>query len=165
MILSHIVAASENNVIGKNNTLPWHMPDDMNYFKTTTWGHAIIMGRKSYEAEGKALPGRINIVVTRDKNFVIPDGIVVHSLNDAIQTAILNEQKNEVFIAGGGEIYRESLSLVKRIYLTRVHAHIDGNVFYPELNYDIWKPVKQEFHFKDKKNPFDYTYYVFERKP
>ena len=162
MTISHIVAVSENNVIGKNNQLPWYMPADMEYFKNTTWGHYVIMGRKSYEAEGKALAGRTNIVITRNNHYYIPDGIVVQSIEEAFR---IPEQKgeNEIFIIGGGELYKQSLEITNKVYLTRIHTICEGDVFYPELDRKNWKIVKKEFHLNDQKNPFSYTYFIFER--
>lgn len=162
MILSHIVAVSENNVIGKNNSLPWYMPEDMIYFKNTTWGHTVIMGRKNYESEGKALPGRTNIVITRNRNFIIKDGIVVHSISDAIKKAV-SISNDEIFIIGGGDIYRQTLNITNNIYLTRIHTVLEGDVFYPEVDTEKWIAVKQKFHSKNKQNPFDFTYYIYQR--
>lgn len=162
MILSHIVAVSENNVIGKDNRLPWHMPYDMAYFKNTTWGHTVIMGRKNYEAEGKALKGRKNIIITRNKNLIINDGIVVNSINEAISAATVNNEE-EIFIVGGGEIYFQTINLVSRIYLTRIHSFFEGEVFYPVIDTRIWQVVKKEFHKRDRQNPVDFTFFVYER--
>ena len=162
MIISHIVATSENNVIGKNNRLPWQMPADMAYFKKVTKGHYVIMGRKNYESEGKALEDRINIVMTRDKGFKIDDGIVVHSLNEALDIP-RNKKEKEVFIVGGGNIYEQSIGIADRIYLTRIHAIIEGDVFYPELNISEWKLVSEMYHKNDTLNPFNYTFCIYER--
>lgn len=162
MIISHIVAVSENNVIGKNNKLPWQMPADMTYFNRVTKGHYVIMGRKNYESEGKALRERINIIITRNREYKIDDGIIVHSLNEALDIP-RGKNEEEVFIVGGGTIYEQSIDIADRIYLTRIHTVIDGDVFYPELNKSQWKLVSKISHSKDNMNPFDYTFYIYER--
>lgn len=163
MIISQIAAASTNNVIGKNNQLPWHMPNDMAYFKKKTLGHHIVTGRRNYEAEGKALPGRINIVLTRNEKFQLADGIVVHTLDEAVEIAKKAGEK-ELFIVGGEEIYRLAMNITDRIYLTRIHAEIEGDTFFPKLNSDLWKQVSIIRNYKDDKNPYDYDYLIFERR-
>jgi len=163
MIISQIVAASLNNVIGKDNGLPWRMPTDMAYFKNTTWGHHIVTGRRNYEAEGKALPGRVNIVLTRNPDFQISDGIVVHQLDEAIEFAS-KAGEDELFIVGGAEIYKLAMQLTERIYLTRIHAHIEGDTFYPELDMTVWKQVSIHRRKADEKNPYDYDFLVYERR-
>jgi dihydrofolate reductase len=162
MIISHIVAVSENNVIGKNNRLPWQMPADIACFNRITKGHYVIMGRKNYESEGKALKERINIVITRNRKFKINDGIIVHSLKDALDIPRKNKEE-EVFIVGGGTIYEQSIDIADRIYLTRIHTIIEGDVFYPELNKTDWKLVSEIFNNKDNRNPFNYTFCIYER--
>lgn len=162
MIISHIVAVSENNVIGKNNKLPWRMPADMAYFNRITKGHYVIMGRKNYESEGKALKERINIVITRNRKFKIEDGIIVHSLKEALDIPRGKKEK-EVFIVGGGTIYEQSITITHRIYLTRIHAIIEGDVFYPELDKSDWKLVSEIQNKRDNMNTFDYTFCIYER--
>lgn len=162
MIISHIVAISENNVIGKDNKLPWNMPADMAYFNRVTKGHYVIMGRKNYESEGKALKDRINIVITRNRDFKIDDGIIVHSINEALDILKKNKEE-EVFIVGGGTIYKQSINIANRIYLTKIHTIIKGNVFYPELNKSQWKSLSEISYNKDNMNPFDYTFCIYER--
>ena len=162
MILSHIVAVSKNFVIGSNNRLPWHMPDDMQYFHRVTEGHIVIMGRKNYQANGKALRRRSNIVLTRDVNFMPGDALVVHNLQDAIALAE-SYGPEEVFIVGGGEIYAQSLNLVDRIYITIIETVVQGDAFYPEIklkDYRILSKIEQK---ADQKNPFDHCYYILER--
>lgn len=162
MIISHIVAVSENNVIGKDNRLPWQMPADMAYFDRITKGHYVIMGRKNYESEGKALKKRINIVITRNRKFEIDDGIVVHSLDEALDIPLKKKEK-EVFIVGGGTIYKQSIGVTNKIYLTRIHTIIEGNVFYPEPDKSDWKLISEIFNKKDNMNPFNYTFCIYER--
>ncbi len=160
MIISQIVAVSLNNAIGKDNGLPWHMPTDMAYFKNKTWGHYIITGRRNYEAEGKALPGRVNIVLTRNPDYQIADGIVVNELEDAINIARKSGEK-ELFIVGGAEIYKLAMPVTDRIYLTKIHAHIDGDTFYPELDMNTWEEVSIERKKADATNPFDYDFIIY----
>ncbi len=163
MIISQIVAASLNNVIGKNNALPWHMPTDMAYFKEKTWGHHVVMGRKNYEAEGKALPGRKNIVITRNKDYTIPDGFVVSKLEDAIEIA-QEAREIELFIVGGEEIYKLAMPLTDRIYLTRIQTEVNGDTFYPELDMNIWQQVSIDKRKADEQNLYDYDFIMYERK-
>ncbi|MEE4259302.1 MAG: dihydrofolate reductase [Bacteroidales bacterium] len=163
MIISQIVAVSLNNVIGKDNGLPWHMPTDMAYFKNTSWGHHIVTGRRNYEAEGKALPGRVNIVLTRNPDFQIGDGFVVHQLDEAIEIA-RKAGEDELFIVGGAEIYKLAMLVTDRIYLTRIYTQIAGDTFYPELDMHVWKQVSIDRRKADEKNPYDYDFIVYERQ-
>lgn len=163
MIISQIVAVSLNNVIGKNGGLPWHMPTDMAYFKKMTWGHHIVTGRRNYEAEGKALPGRINVVLTRKFDYQISDSIVVNELEEAIDIARKSREK-ELFIVGGEQIYKLAMPLTDRIYLTRINAHVDGDTFYPDLDLNTWKKVSIDRRKADENNPYDYDFIVYERQ-
>ncbi len=162
MIISQIVAISQNRVIGKDNRLPWHMPDDLAYFFRMTRERYIIIGRKNYEANGKALPNRINIVVTRKKDYIAPGCIVLYNINDAINYA-QERGEEEVFISGGSEIYKATLEITDRIYLTLIDTEVEGDVFYPELDMRKWQVVSAEKHKADLRNKYDYTYFVFER--
>lgn len=162
MIISQIAAISRNRVIGKDNRLPWHMPDDLAYFFRMTRKRHIIIGRKNYEANGKALPNRVNIVVTREKDYLAPGCIVVHSFKDAIDYA-RESGEDEVFISGGSEIYIATLDLTDRIYLTLIDAEVEGDVYYPELEMNQWHVVSEEEHKADLRNKYNYTYFVFER--
>lgn len=162
-MISLIVAASTNNVIGKDNQLLWHLPNDLRFFKNTTWGSVVIMGRKTFESVNKPLPGRLNIVITRQSDWQQNGVIKVGSLSDAIRYA---EQENfrEIFIVGGGEIYRESMSLADRIYMTRVHTVLEGDTFFPEISANDWIK-KSEQHFDgDEKNKWAHTIEIWERK-
>jgi dihydrofolate reductase len=166
MKLSIIVAASENNVIGKNNQLPWHLPADMKYFKEKTMGHCVIMGRKNFESipdKYRPLSGRTNIVVTRQKDFKGGAVIISHSLAEAIQIA-KDKNETECFIIGGGEIFSQSMSICDCIYLTRIHAHIEGDVFFSEINMDEWKEVSIEKFSANEKNKYDFSFITLERK-
>ena len=163
MIVSQIVAVSENWIIGKDNGLPWTMPDDMAWFKRITMGHAVIMGRRNYQANGnKALPGRTNYVISRRKELVLDDSIVVPSFETALNICETEEQE-EVFIVGGGEIYRLSLPRTDRIYLTVIHARLEGDTSYPEIHLDHWKKIHVDPRKADERNPYDYTFYILEK--
>src|SRR6056297_1078007 len=161
-MLSLIVAAAENSAIGKDNDLMWHLPDDLKHFKRTTKGHHVIMGRKTFESQGKKpLPGRTNIVITRKKDYSAPKCIVVSSLEKALDAVKKDE---EPFIIGGSEIYKKALSKVDRIYLTRVHATFDADTFFSEPNFKQWEIVSEEFHPADEKHQYSFSVYVMDRK-
>jgi dihydrofolate reductase len=160
--LSMVVAMSQNRVIGKNNQLPWHLPADLKHFKHLTMGHPIIMGRKTYESIGKPLPGRDNIILTRDASFEAPGCIVVTSINEALESADLEDLK-EIFIIGGTQIYQALLPRVERIYLTLVHHHFDGDAFFPELDKKIWLEKICVNHLADEANPYPYSFLIYER--
>lgn len=158
--ISIVVAASDNQVIGIENKLPWHLPADLKFFKNLTIGHAIIMGRKTFESIGKALPNRRNLVITRDRYFAAEGCELFHSLEEAIDACV----EGETFIIGGDSIYKQALSLCNKIYLTRVHTHIEnGQAFFPELNATVWSLISSEFVPKDDRNLFDMHFEVYER--
>src|SRR5699024_4324554 len=163
MRLSAITAIAQNNIIGKDNSLPWHLPADMKFFKKTTMGHPIIMGRKTYESFKKALPGRTNIVITRQKDYTLTDAIVVHSLKAAIEEAKAIE-KEETFILGGAEIFKLSLPLIQRIYITRIYEEFEGDVEFPSFEVKDWEMIGIEPHEPDKKNKYYYAFQLWERK-
>jgi len=162
-MISFIVAAAENNVIGKDNQLPWHLPSDMKYFKNQTWGMTVIMGRKSLESLGKPLQGRKNIVVTRNKDWKQEGTEVAHSINEAIDLA-KETGVNEIFIIGGAEIFKEAMPFANRIYLTRIHHHFDGDAYFPEVSDAEWTLVQSRFCDADEKNQYPHTFQVWERK-
>lgn len=163
MIISAIVAVSENNAIGKDNHLPWHLPEDLKFFKRTTMGKPILMGRKTYESLGKPLPGRLNIVLSR-KEISLPEGVLLyHNLDDGINK-LKETESEEVFIIGGGQIFEESMELIDRLYITEVHTHIDGaTAFFPEVDHSHWKLVWEEQHEADEKHQYAYTFRQYER--
>lgn len=161
MQISIIVARTENNVIGKDNQIPWYLPADLKYFKQTTVGHHIIMGRKCYESIGKPLPGRINIVITRQKKYEAPGCLVVHSLEHALDIARI-QGEDEAFIIGGAEIYRLALEQTTRLYITEVHAKVEGDVFFPEIGED-WILISEQHNDADDRNEFDYTFTILEK--
>ncbi len=162
-MISFIVAAAENNVIGKDNQLPWHLPSDMKYFKNQTWGMTVIMGRKSLESLGKPLQGRKNIVVTRNKDWKQEGTEVARSINEAIDLA-KETGVNEIFIIGGAEIFKEAMPVANRIYLTRIHHHFDGDAYFPEVSDAEWTLVQSRFCDADEKNQYPHTFQVWERK-
>lgn len=163
MILSLLVAADENNVIGKDNQLPWHLPNDLKYFKNLTWGMPILMGRKTFESIGKPLPGRKSIVITRNSDWKHEGVEVVHSIEQAIDLAASFAIK-EIFIIGGAEIYRTAFAKANRIYLTRIHHQFEGDVYFPELSSSDWGLVKEHRHAANEKNAYDHSFQVWERR-
>ena len=161
-MLSHIVAVSKNFVIGRDNRLPWHMPDDMAYFHRMTRNHVVIMGRKNYEANGKALSHRTNIVITRNTGYRLADAEVVHSVDEAIHVAATLTD-DEVFIVGGGTVYAQTLEQADRIYITLIDAEFPGDAFYPNIDFKDYRIVSEEKHSADERNPYDWIYYVLEK--
>lgn len=162
MIISAIVATAKNNVIGKDNQIPWYLPADLSYFKKTTLEHFIIMGRNCFHSIGRPLPKRSNIVVTRDPFFTAEGVLVAHSVEEALGMAF-DGGEDEVFVIGGGEIYRETADLWDRIYLTEVDLEVEGNIFFPETNLAEWREIWSERHPPDEKNEWAYTFRVLER--
>lgn len=158
-----IAAVGENNALGKDNELLWHLPDDFKRFKELTTGHSIIMGRKTFESFPKPLPNRTHIIVTRDKTYKVPheDCIVTYSLEDAINMA---HEDDNPFIIGGGEIYRQAESFANKMELTRVHATFDADTFFPEVDETIWQLIASEFHPKDAQHSYDFTFLTYTRK-
>ena len=163
MRISLIAAASENNVIGHKNSLPWHLPDDFKFFKEKTDGHPVITGRKNFESMGRPLPSRRNIVITRQPNYTAEGCDVVSSLEEALELAKENEDE-EIFIIGGGQIYNISMEVANRIYLTRIHAEIEGDVFFPEIDEDVWGVTDQVEHPKDEKHEHSFTILTYDKK-
>lgn len=163
MIISTIVAVAKNNVIGKDNDIPWYLPADLKYFKKITTGHHIIMGRKCYESIGRPLPKRTNVVVTRNPFFIASGCLITHNVAEAVQLAKANGEE-EVFIIGGGQIYEIALPHVDRIYLTEVDVKVDGDIFFPTIDPNNWNLIKETKNKSDEKNEYDYTFKVLERK-
>ena len=164
MKIKLIVAASENNVIGIKNELPWNLPDDMAFFKNKTYDSCVIMGKKNYLSipqKFRPLKNRTNIILTRDKLFQAPGCLITHTLESAIKLA--KNKNKDIFIIGGGMVYEYALNkdLVDIIYLTRIHAHISGDVFFPKLNTKKWKKVAEAYHAKDTNHKHDFTFLKF----
>ncbi len=163
MIISAIVATAHNGVIGKDNEIPWYLPADFAYFKRVTLNHHIIMGRNCYESIGRPLPKRTNVIVTRNLFYVASGCVIVHSVEEGLKLAEMNGEE-EVFIIGGGEIYKQTMHLLDKIYITEVDLNTEGSVFFPEINTNEWHLVSEEKHLKDEKNEWDYTFKIFEKK-
>lgn len=159
--LSLIVAISENGVIGRKGQLPWRLSADLARFRQLTMGHHLVMGRKTFESIGRALPGRTSLVISRQSAYSAPGAVVVPDLQRALDIA---QDDSEVFVIGGGEIYRQALPLADRIYLTRVHAVIEGETTFPDLPGDQWRLVEQSpRQSADEKNEFDHSLFIYER--
>ena len=150
-------------MIGRENQLPWHLPNDLKYFKNQTWGMPILMGRKTFDSIGKPLPGRKSIVITRNKDWRHEHVDVVHSVGDAIEKAKEYGAK-EIFVIGGAEIFHSAFEEADRIYLTRVHHRFEGDVYFPEIPENEWSLVQNRFCHSDEKNPYSHTFQVWERK-
>lgn len=164
MIISIIVAVGNNNVIGVDNALPWHLPADLKYFKAKTIGKPVIMGRKSYESIGRPLPGRTNIVISRNPEFQNSGLKIARSISDAF---LLAQQENpeEIFVIGGSKIYEQTMDLWDTLYLTKVDVDItNATAFFPELDMDKWICVNEDPHKADEQNPHDYTFYIYKKK-
>lgn len=160
--LTVIVAKAENNVIGNENQLIWHLPNDLKHFKNLTSGHPIIMGRKTFESIGKPLPNRTNIVITRNSNWNSEGVLPANSLEQAIEKA--KEFDSEIFIIGGGKIYEQTMNLADVLVVTEVHHSFEGDTKFPEIDLNIWKEISREKFEKDEKHAFEYSFVQFERK-
>lgn len=161
-MLSHIVAMSLNRVIGAGNNLPWHIPEDLKYFKDKTKGRIIIMGRKTYESIGRPLPNRLNVVVTRQKDYLAPEAVVLPDISDAIAYAKTQVEKwhPEIFIVGGGEIFSKTLDQVDRIYLTLIEKEFTGDAFYPVFDENDFELIEKS----DRFDPIPFSFLVYDRK-
>jgi len=163
MRLSIIAALASNNVIGRNNQIPWRLSTDLKRLKALTMGHHIIMGRKTFDSIGKPLPGRVNIIITRQPDYAPNGATIVHSLEDAIQLAA-NARDEEAFVAGGTEIYAQALHRADRMYLTRVHAEVEGDTVFPEFD-DVseWTLTDAEHFDADEKNEYPFSFLTYDR--
>ena len=181
MKLSIIVAMAENGVIGRDNELPWRLPADLRRFREVTMGHAVVMGRRTFESIGRLLPGRDMIVVTRNRHWTFDGLRVAHSLAEALALASLPGQgpgetdrelpekpaegpSDEVFVIGGAELFREALPRAERMYLTLVHAEVEGDVEFPTEGLDNWSLLSEETHDADERNEYPYSFRVYERR-
>lgn len=153
-----IAAISKNNEIGKNNQLLWHLPDDFKRFKTLTTGHYIIMGRKTFESFPKPLPNRTHIIISRQKNYAVENCIVVSSLEEAIKVCPKNE---DIYIIGGGEIYKQSIDFADKLEITLVDHDFEADTFFPEIDENKWKVDFEEFHPKDERHLYDFTFLTY----
>tara|TARA_R110002049_G_scaffold309311_1_gene521154 strand:- start:10160 stop:11047 length:888 start_codon:yes stop_codon:yes gene_type:complete len=160
--LTIIVAVGENDAIGKDNKLIWHLSDDLKHFKSLTNGHHIIMGRKTFESFPKPLPNRTHVVITRQANYQVPEGIIiVNSLEDAIDAS---KSDTQPFIIGGGEIYKQAMAIANKIELTRVHEDFEADTFFPKIDYSQWKEVNTILHKKDENHKYDFSFITYTRK-
>jgi dihydrofolate reductase len=165
MTISIIVAISENNIIGKDNALVWRLPADIKYFKEKTSGHCVITGRKNYEsipAKFRPLPNRTNMVITSQRDYAAPGAIIFNSIKEAVEKA-KQMGDDEVFIIGGAEIYKQSMHLADKLYLTKIHHLFDGDVSFPEIDFTIWKETKCIDFKADEKNKYDYSFGEYEK--
>jgi len=162
MIISAIVAKGQNNIIGRDNDLPWHLPGDLKWFKSKTLNRHIIMGRTSFECLPNPLPKRVNIVVTRDKAYYHSGVEVFHSIDAALKYAY-DQGEDEAFILGGGKVYEQTKDLWDRLYLTEVDAAPEGDTKFPEVDYSKFELSFEEAHQQDEKNDHDYTFKIFNR--
>ncbi len=160
MTISLIVAMDENRVIGHKGRLPWHLAADMKYFKTVTMGKPLIMGRHTHESIGKPLPGRTNIVITKDAAYQAPGCLVVHAVEEALTTVI---DHPEVMVMGGATLYEQLLPRASRIYVTEVHAQVAGDTYFPTFNLDEWREVSRSDHVADDNNSHAYSFVVLKR--
>ncbi|MBU9712994.1 dihydrofolate reductase [Evansella tamaricis] len=164
-----IAAVGEGMVIGKDGDMPWHLPNDLKYFKRTTSGHPVLMGKRTFESIGKALPNRRNIILTRDKSFSAEDIEVVNSLDEVKELLELNNsrtdgKKEQFFVIGGATLYNQLIGIADRLYITKIHAHFEGDTYFPEINEEEWKVVSSEKGEVDEKNPYRHTFVVYERR-
>ena len=159
-MITIIAAVAENNALGKNNRLLWHLPADLKRFMKVTSGHHVIMGRKTYESLGKPLPKRTNIIITRNPGFNAEGITVVSSIEEALNYA---KSDTSPFILGGAEIYRQTMDLADMLDITRVHHSFDADAFFPDINPDVWEEISRETHRADDKNPYDYSFVKYRR--
>lgn len=160
-MISLMWAMDENRVIGKNNQLPWHLPEDLKYFKRVTMGCPIVMGRKTFDSIGRVLPGRENVIMTRDVHYVQDGCKILHSVDELKQ---YSKDKDEVFVIGGAEIFKETLTIADQLYITAIHHEFPGDTFFPAFPMDEWELVSSETGVKNEQNPYDYEFLVYRRK-
>lgn len=160
MKISIIAAVAENNAIGFKNQLIWHLPADLQFFKKTTLNNTIIMGRKTFDSIGKALPKRKNIVISRNTSLIAPGCTIVANLKEAIAQA----DSEEIFIVGGANIYNQSMEIADQLYITKVHDQFEADTFFPEIDSKIWEEISREDHFKDEKHAFDFSFIIYQKK-
>ena len=165
MIISLIAALTRNHIIGRDNRLPWHLPDDMKFFMQTTKGHMVVMGRKNYDSipeKFRPLPNRTNIVVTRQRDFNAPGCVVVHTLDDAIGLAKLRKE-TELFVIGGSDIYKLGMPIANRLYLTEIKCELEGDTRFPAIDTQQWKEVSREHHGTDERHVYEFDFVVYDR--
>jgi len=158
--ISIVAAMTPERVMGHNNKMPWHLPADLKHFKEVTWGKPIVMGRKTFESIGRPLPGRENIVITRNRTLSIEGCTVVHSLEEAFEVL---KDHSEIMVVGGADIYEQVLPLANTLYLTRIHQSFEGDTYFPAWDAKLWQEVQCEYHDSDADNPHPYTFFKYER--
>lgn len=158
-MISLLWAMDENRAIGRNNQLPWHLPEDLKYFKRVTIGKPIAMGRKTYDSIGRPLPGRENIVITRNQGVTIEGCTVIHDVKD-----LLKRDDEELFVIGGAEIFKEIIPFADRLYVTEIREEFEADTFFPEYNLSDWELIESTLGIKDEKNPYNYEFLVYQRK-
>jgi dihydrofolate reductase len=161
-MISFVWAMDQNRVIGNGGQLPWHLPEDLKFFKKVTMGHPVAMGRKTHESIGRLLPGRENIVITRNQDFDCEGCTVIRSIADFKSYCQGLEQ--EVFVIGGAEIFRELLPVVDKLYVTMIYHKFEGDTFFPEISLSNFKPIFQEKGIRNDQNPYDYEFFIYEKK-
>lgn len=164
MIISAIVAVDKHNAIGRDNNLPWHLPEDLKFFKRTTMGKPVVMGRKTFESLGKPLPNRLNIVLSRQENITLPEHVLHYQDIDTAIRYLKEQGHDEIFIIGGGKIFTETLPIIEQLYITEVDTVVaDADVFFPHIDHSQWKLTWEEPHGSDEKHAFAYTFRKYER--
>lgn len=161
-MISIVVAMDKNRLIGRNNELPWHLPADLAYFKKVTMGKPIVMGRKTHESIGRPLPGRDNIIITRNSEFNVEGCIIVHTVDDILKLA--NGTTSELCVIGGSEIFKEVLPYTDRLYITEIDYSFDGDTYFPEIDHTEWELISREQGSSDEKNPYTFFYNIYDRK-
>lgn len=159
-MISLIVAMSENNVIGRDGDMPWHISDDLKRFKRLTMGHHMIMGRKTYDAIGRLLPGRTTIILTKQSDLKVSSALIANDFDQAVELA---GDDSEIFVVGGGEVYRIALPKAETLYVTRIHTTIDGDTTFPNVDWDAWQLIDSDPHPAGGKNEFDFTFETYQR--
>lgn len=163
--LSILVAMAKNRVIGQNNTLPWHLPADLKHFKSLTMGKTIVMGRKTYQSIGRPLPGRTNIIITRQTSYEAPGAVVVNSVEDALRVCKeISAHDSENFVIGGEKLYRQTIKICQRMYITEINRYFEGDTFFPEFNPDDWEETQRDKYFSDGDNCMEYHFVILDRK-
>ncbi len=160
-MITIVAAIGNNNTLGKDNQLLWHLPKDLKHFKTLTENHPVVMGRKTFESIGKALPNRTNIVVSRKENWFQEGILIVSTLKEALKFA--KKIDENVFVIGGGEIYKQTLDLADKLEITHVDANLEADTFFPKIDLKIWQKTNEECHSKDDKNEFDFCFQTYEK--
>ena len=160
--LAILAAVSGNHVIGLNNSLPWHLPADLKHFKQLTTGHIVVMGRRTFDSIGKPLPNRTNVVLSRQHNLDVPGIITAHSIQEVLDH--FTNDDRQIFVIGGAEIYRQTLPLCQRLYLTEIQQDFEGDTFFPEYDHDDWQEISREIHHKTGGNGLEYHFVMLDRK-